>query len=62
MMAGDGNGDGEVSLSDIENVWRQQTGTKGYLEGDFDMDTQSDNMDKNDLWFPNNNKWSFIPE
>ncbi len=62
MMAGDGNGDGDVSISDIDNVWRQQTGTKGYLEGDFDMGNEVMNQDKNDLWFPNKTKWSFIPE
>jgi len=31
------------------------------LNGDFDMDTQADNIDKNDVWLPNDGTGSQVP-
>jgi hypothetical protein len=62
MIAGDGNADGQVLLNqDINSVWNPQSGMKGYLTGDFDMDGQVQNQDKNDTWRPNIGKNSSVP-
>ena len=35
---------------------------KGYKLGDFNLDGNIDNLDKNDFWFPNVEKESQVPE
>jgi hypothetical protein len=64
MVAGDGNADGHILLSDKINVWTPQAAKKGYYPGDFNMDSQVDNADKNYIWVPNNDYGysSQIPE
>jgi len=62
MMAGDGDGNGEIQMQDIDNVWNIQAGTSGYLESDYNLNGQSDNQDKNDYWLPNEGEGSYIPE
>jgi hypothetical protein len=62
MRSGDANGNGDIEILDINNVWRNQVGFSGYLESDFNLDGQSDNKDKDDYWLPNLGKGSFIPE
>jgi len=62
MMAGDADGNGNIQFQDINNVWDVQTGNTGYLESDFNLDTQSNNKDKNEYWLPNEGEGSFIPE
>jgi hypothetical protein len=64
MVAGDGNADGHILLSDKTNVWTPQAAKKGYYPGDFNMDSQVDNADKNYIWVPNNDYGysSQIPE
>ena len=61
MIGGDGQPDGNILGSDIANVWWNEAGTNGYLMGDFNMDTQVDNNDKNDIWFPNNGAGTQVP-
>jgi len=51
-----------MQVQDINNVWDVQTGNTDYLESDFNLDTQSDNKDKNDYWWTNLGKGSSIPE
>jgi PKD repeat protein len=53
MTGGDGDKDGEILTSDKSPLWDIQTGTQGYLESDYNLDTQSDNKDKDDIWAPN---------
>ena len=62
MMSGDGNGDGDITVDDINNVWKTEAGTKGYLGGDFNMNTQVENRDKNDNLTPNSGSNSQVPE
>lgn len=63
MRSGDGNGDCDVTILDKTNVWNisGQNGKTGYLPSDFNHDRQTNNKDKNDKWFPNNNTYSQVP-
>jgi hypothetical protein len=62
MMSGDGDGTGTVQTADKTNVWMIQAGTAGYKAGDYNMNRQVNNPDKDDKWLPNLGKGSFIPE
>jgi PKD repeat protein len=53
MIGGDGNSDGVVTANDESQIWESQSGNQGYLESDYNLDTQSDNKDKDDIWTPN---------
>ena len=61
MIGGDGQPDGIIFGPDIFNLWSIEAGTAGYLMGDFNMDTQVDNKDKNDIWYPNNGAGTQVP-
>ena len=61
MAGGDANGDGIIDASD-KAVWVGQAGTKGYKSSDFDLDTQVNNQDKNDLLIENQDLSSQVPE
>ena len=52
MIGGDANADGAVDVSD-KVFWSGQAGTTGYKSGDFDLNGQVDNLDKNDIWVGN---------
>jgi len=62
MMSGDGDGDGNVTELDIQNVWYLHAGESGYNAADFNMDGEIENPDKDDQWLPNFGSGSFIPE
>lgn len=62
MIAADGNADGIINNLDKENVWEPQAGESGYKTGDYNMDTEVDNKDKNDNLIPNEGNESEIPE
>ena len=62
MMAGDGDGSGDIEIDDKNNVWNILTGTEGYLENDYNLNKNVSNQDKNDYWFKNNEKVTYIPE
>ena len=62
MYAGDLNGDGIIDEGDLVEEWDLETGLSGYIDSDINLDTQADNVDKNDLWLPNNGTTSAIPE
>jgi PKD repeat protein len=61
MAGGDGDHNGVINLDDISNVWNSETGTFGYKAADFNLNTEVDNVDKNDVWLPNSGKTSAIP-
>jgi hypothetical protein len=61
MMSGDGDGSGGVLTSDRDLVWDIQAGTTGYKAGDYSINRQVNNTDKNDKWLPNLGKGSYIP-
>ncbi len=62
LMSGDGNGNGFIGQPDKLNVWNTQAGESGYKAGDFSLDGQIYNQDKNDYWVPNFGASSSIPE
>lgn len=61
MRSGDGNGNCDVQIADRDNVWDVQTGKTGYLPSDFNMNRQTNNVDKNDKWVPNLGTGSQVP-
>ena len=40
MIAGDGNGNGQIQNDDSENIWKPDNGTSGYKNSDYNMDGQ----------------------
>ncbi len=61
LYAGDGNADGIIDETDINNVWKLHAGEIGNYKGDFNMDTHVRNQDKNDYWYPNVGKVGYVP-
>jgi len=62
MIAGDGDANGEINLNDKSNVWVLQVGQEGYEYGDFNLDGQVDNPDKNDILINNIGTSSQVPD
>ena len=64
MVAADGNSDGTISTQDKNNTWTYYAAKRGYLRGDFNLDTQVNNIDKNNYWWPNEDEGfnSQVPE
>lgn len=61
MMGGDGDGNGQIEMNDKTIIWQSQAGKTNYFSGDYNLDGQVDNSDKNDTWIENNNTSSQIP-
>jgi hypothetical protein len=61
MVGGDANSDGTINTDD-KTMWTGQAGTKGYKSSDFDMDTQVNNPDKNEVLIKNQDLSSQVPE
>ncbi|MBN2175138.1 MAG: S8 family serine peptidase [Bacteroidales bacterium] len=62
MICGDGNGDGDINDLDHDSEWSNDAGNAGYGANDYNMDGQANNPDKDDFWFINRTKYSFIPD
>jgi hypothetical protein len=62
MFSGDGDGSGQVTNADKNEVWRIQSGGSGYKEGDFNLSGQVDNNDKIEYWAPNSGAGSQVPQ
>ena len=60
MFSGDASAGGALNSLDVIH-WRNQAGNQDYLQGDFNMDSQSDNKDKNDFCIDNFGNESQIP-
>jgi len=60
MVAGDADANGFINTSD-HNIWKTKTGQAGYNTTDYNLDTQTENKDKNDLWLDNIGKSSQVP-
>jgi len=61
MFGGDADVNGFIDVID-KTVWAGQAGTTGYKSADLDMDTQVDNVDKNDVYVGNNGSSSQVQE
>ena len=61
MIAGDGNGNGQVQNNDSEDIWKPDNGLSGYRNSDFNMNGQVQNNDNEDYWKPNNGRGSQVP-
>ncbi|MCD4664356.1 MAG: PCMD domain-containing protein [Bacteroidales bacterium] len=63
MAGGDGDANGVIETNDKVNFWSILTGKNGYLSADYNMDGQTNNPDKNEIWLDNNlTKESQVPE
>jgi len=62
MMGGDGTANGSINTDDMVSCWENESGEHGYLQGDFNLDCQVDNIDKNDIWLLNNGEGCQVPE
>ncbi|MCD4731087.1 MAG: hypothetical protein K8R74_10825 [Bacteroidales bacterium] len=61
MFSGDASGGGVINTWDLDGFWSIDVGNQGYLEGDHNLNSQADNVDKNDYWFWNLGNESQIP-
>lgn len=61
MFSGDGNGDGSIGSADKSSTWNIQAGTSGYIMSDYNLDSESNNIDKTEYWVPNIGKGSQVP-
>lgn len=61
MIGGNGDASSTIDSNDQISVWMIEAGLKGYLSGDFTLDGQANNKDKNDIWFPNIGKQKILP-
>ncbi len=50
MYGGNADGNNQIDLIDITTSWYGEAGYFGYFLSDFNLDGQSDNLDKNDVW------------
>jgi len=62
MYAGDADANGIIELDDKTLFWSLEAGRNGYLNSDFNLDSQTDNNDKNDIWNNNTGNSSQIPD
>ncbi|MCB2221048.1 MAG: hypothetical protein KQI35_11680 [Bacteroidetes bacterium] len=62
MAGGDGDANGIVESTDKTLIWNPEVGTNGYKTSDFNLNSQVDNKDKNDIWYFNLNIETQVPE
>ena len=62
MFGGDSDANGIIDMADKDIDWINEAGRTGYFPSDLNMDTEVNNPDKNDIWKPNLNTTSQIPE
>ena len=61
MVSGDGDANGLIDINDKTVSWEIQAGESGYFHGDYNMDTQVENTDKDSYWLINTGKQSEVP-
>ena len=61
MYGGDSNSNSEIESAD-KTDWLTDAGKTGYHQSDLNLDTEVDNQDKNDIWEPNLEKESQLPD
>ncbi len=61
MVGADADANGQINIDD-HSIWMAEAGLPGYLTGDFNMDTQVDNKDKDDIWVYNSAYDNQVPD
>ncbi|MBN2173710.1 MAG: hypothetical protein JW731_06245 [Bacteroidales bacterium] len=61
MAAGDIDADKQIGMNDKSNGWETDAALRGYNGSDNNLDSQSNNPDKNEFYITNLNKVSGIP-
>jgi len=61
MYAGDADKDGTIDLDYKTVLWENVAGESGYTQSDLDLDGNTDNPDKNDIWLINQGISSQVP-
>ena len=61
MIAADGDGDGQVSNTDLFFVWLVEAGFYGYYGGDFDLNAEVQNSDLFNFWLINVGMGTQVP-
>lgn len=61
MRSGDGDHNGLINNGDKSASWDNQAGTKGYIYSDYNLDAESNNIDKDEFWLPNTGEGSQVP-
>lgn len=61
MAGGDADASGQIDINDKTDIWNLQSGESGYLMSDFNLDTQVDNLDKNEILYINNGFTCQVP-
>ena len=62
MFSGDVNADGIVNDADKTPAgWNTEAGETGYFGSDMNLNSTTNNVDKNDFWLPNYLKSSQVP-
>jgi subtilisin family serine protease/PKD repeat protein len=62
MISGDGDRDGVIGMDDKSGLWESEAGTEGYMFSDYNLDRQSNNVDKDEYWVPNIGRGSQVPD
>jgi hypothetical protein len=61
MVGADADANGIIDISDKTVNWMNEVGLSGYYSADFNLDVNTDNKDKNEIWL-NNIQESQVPE
>jgi hypothetical protein len=61
MIGGDCEPNGTINTNDLTNIWSVEAGAAGYLMSDMNLDKQSDNTDKDIIWYPNDGLGTKVP-
>jgi hypothetical protein len=62
LVSGNGVCDETVDMTDKTASWYPQAGNCGYYSGDYNLDGQIDNKDKDEQWYLNINKLCQVPD
>jgi hypothetical protein len=56
MYAGEGDGNGVINATDLNNVWLLENGMNGYKRSDFDLNGVVNAIDRYNYWRINNSR------
>ena len=61
MTVSDANANDSITIEDYQ-LWKARVGERAYLKSDFDLDSQTDNTDKNKYWLKHIDQNAILPE